>query len=277
MNSVRKGINNGRGVILIITILIISLSLPSYISSFHDPPRYEFHEQSDILCTALEQDHEWLAVLLKNGSIYFRHLSNLSRFHTIIIPELKLEFLDDVYLGKEKFMDWNNEGDLFASVIGKERVRIWNTTTWIPQQDIELNITLNINCINWSPRENILAIGTGNMIIIWDADRSDIICNLSNLYSDALYWNPQQPYIGAIRGDHLWMINTDNWEVVKEIDDDFTTFSMNIEWSPDGSHFATSHYDTIKIWESNSWKLLTEFKHHFRNTEARTLRPLGRG
>ena len=165
--------------------------------------------------------------------------------------------------GSIKDLSWNHEGTKLATGSWDGTVKIWNTENWTCIRSINVS-QHGIRCIEWSPTDDMLAIGTSqNQIYLWDDHNSelsilveqtkdyDILCVAWSPDGQMLAWHDENRTI------IIWDLPT------KKILKEFIFYegeypgtrneNTDIEWSPKGGMLATISMNGLRIWNTSTW------------------------
>ncbi len=120
----------------------------------------------------------------------------------------------------------------------------------------------------WSPKENILATSSGNIIYLHSWDENNKINTQTHQHPDSIRsinWSPDGTKITLGGGDSTSTqhYNIHIWDIKKNIHitslESHTEKIWDISYSPDGTKIASASWDnTIYIWDGTTAKLLTQ-------------------
>lgn len=102
--------------------------------------------------------------------------------------------------------------------------------------------------LNWSPDDSLLAsCSLDNLVLVWDAMTGQLLHTLNHHTSfvKGVAWDPMNRYLASQSDDRSVIIwDRTTWAPATQITKPFSkgfvssTFSLRIDWSPDGSKFA---------------------------------------
>ena len=124
---------------------------------------------------------------------------------------------------------------------------------------------------SWSHDGKKVASGTypGFWTVIWDPETGEEITRSETVggFMNQAQFSPDDtilaaPAVFAEGGSPVYLIDTTTGETLRELpsEDGWSCVAM---WSPDGKTLAVGYQDgTIKLWNTETWKVVTEFKAH---------------
>jgi len=140
----------------------------------------------------------------------------------------------------------------FLAVGGQDgRVKIWRESQLIATLE---NSPAWVDKLAWSPKSNLLALGLGRYVQVWDAETCAIVVTLNFDSSSVLGidWRCDGQYLatGGYQGVKVW--NCQDWN-----DDPYIlhipSASLAIAWSPNGKFLAAGNLDqTLTVVEWNN-------------------------
>ena len=140
--------------------------------------------------------------------------------------------------------------------------RVWNTTDWSLQEDIQLPIEL-LAVLNWSPNGQILAVANGDLIELYDAKTWRILYTLKGHtdYIMSIDWNADSTKLAGAGLDQtirIWDINsgTETQQFKRQKP---ATFSNIVLWSDDQQRVIALGDYNIEIWDTKSESLQANY------------------
>jgi WD40 repeat protein len=101
------------------------------------------------------------------------------------------------------------DGDLVAVADMTGTIELWNATTETRHECVSVS-TAPINCLRFSPKGQVLAIGSGTSIILWDAGRHMKVLHIECTGSIDIDFSPDGRVLASagIEGIRLWNAET---------------------------------------------------------------------
>lgn len=163
-------------------------------------------------------------------------------------------------------LSWSPDGKKIA-VGGKRGGQIY-TVDFQNATGLELEgDEQDIFSIAWSPDGRLLAGAVGDNIYLWDANTGKKVALLTGLTSviASVAWKPDGSAIAA--GDQglgdgnrdyaMFIWQTDNFQVLKGLEDEGPNQVTTVSWSPDGKRIVDNSGPLgVRIWDVNSGQIL---------------------
>ncbi|OMJ10041.1 DDB1- and CUL4-associated factor 13 [Smittium culicis] len=162
-----------------------------------------------------------------------------------------------VYSGKEAFLgiDHHRSNSQFATC--SSEVSIWDVNRSQPILNLAYGCdTINSVKLNQSEVNVLASTGSDRTIVLYDLRMSTPIVKLTmSLKSNALSWNPMEPFIfAAANEDHnAYLFDMRKMDHATNVLKDHVSAVMDVDFSPTGAELVTSSYDrTIRIFNTAS-------------------------
>jgi WD40 repeat protein len=162
---------------------------------------------------------------------------------------------------------WNTTSTQLA-LVSYETLQVWNTVDGTLRHNIESDFLIFAESVSWHPSGTKVAT-TGNRMIVWN------IINEQNLNvlpfpenetnSGVVAWNLQGDRLAFTHwdnnaGHNITRIGNDSTQKFDDIGLPGSSSINSIVWSTDGTKLAIADYDSAKIWNVFTGKLIVELK-----------------
>ncbi|KAG2139824.1 uncharacterized protein EDB93DRAFT_1252946 [Suillus bovinus] len=163
-------------------------------------------------------------------------------------------------------LDFSPDGTVLATGSWDNATKLWNTKTWKQQGD-SIKCRRTINCIQYSPSGERLAIATNDKIEIYNPDTTGHVASFKahTLWNLFLAWTPDSARIltGGDNSDPTireW--DTTTWKQVGDPWTGHTHYIYSIAVNATGTLVASSSFDNhIRLWRLSDQRNIATFKH----------------
>jgi DDB1- and CUL4-associated factor 13 len=161
------------------------------------------------------------------------------------------------YLGQGAFTDISHHRDRPAVAVSSSSISIYDLSRSAsgPSQTLQWpTSTDTINAVSFNQSETavLASAALDRAIVLYDLRTSSAVSKtILNLASNAISWNPMEPFnFAAANEDHnIYMFDTRQMNRALNVLKDHVAAVMDVEFSPTGEELVSASYDrTIRLW-----------------------------
>lgn len=151
-------------------------------------------------------------------------------------------------------VEFSPDGQLLATSL-EETINLWDTTTWDLRK--ALRLTSPVCCVAFSPRENLLATGSEDgLVIFWDTAQWKEIYRQE--YCEAIQsiaFSCDELFVAASE-HNLWVSDIDLTKNRFSTEIDIRNIGATVRFSPCDKLLVATSREGIGIWETETWNLV---------------------
>ncbi|NQT13511.1 MAG: hypothetical protein HQ582_12225, partial [Planctomycetes bacterium] len=181
----------------------------------------------------------------------------------------------DVGEGNVTGVAWHPNGQWLAATTNKGDAIVWD---WHKREIIRrLDVDgLRKDCASWHPKKPLLAVSSGNEVVVTNVTSGEVPCRLSSGRLSSLRWNPDGRRIAAASGTRIHIWDTERQEMVATLTG-YPEYIAGLAWDPKGNQLAAAPADgTVRVRDAKDRKTIHVLRGHEHNVEHVAWSPDGR-
>ncbi|KAG2358617.1 WD40-repeat-containing domain protein, partial [Suillus spraguei] len=177
-----------------------------------------------------------------------------------------LNKLINAHSDRIRSLDFSPDGKVLASGSWDQTTKLWNTKTWQQQAD-PIGCGDSVNCVQYSPSGELLAIATDGNIQIYNSGTRKRVASFKGhtKYNWSLAWTPDGTRLltcgyGSDPTIREW--DTSTWQQVGDPWTGHSRFIFDITFNPAGTLLASASGDNdVRIWQLFDQRTVATFRH----------------
>ena len=188
-------------------------------------------------------------------------LSMIKDQDTITVSYIEFQgVLDYSFDDSVRDISWNSNGDLLASAVNREGIKIFDTNTRKCIQTLEGHAI----SVAWNSSRTLLAGVVSRQTKIWDTDTWKCIQTLEGDATPSVVWNYSGTLLAIVSYVTIQIWDTATWTCVQTLEGHMTSVT-SVTWNPQGTLLASGAWATqIKIWDTKTWECIQTLEEHTR-------------
>jgi|GEM_PF-5071009 len=233
---------------------------------------------------AWSSDDVYLAALSDDSRLTVWHMSDYQQVSEVIFSD------ENRVISSLEAMTWKPDSHVLTLAY-RDEIIFWDADNQTTQDTLSAPTENYKTDIAWSPDGNRLAVGTLSEVALWDMRAPNSSIQVSFVENERekvrpvhLDWSPDGLQIAVVENWSIGYSSSSQNNTLSILDattGDITRviqagFAADVDWSPDGTMIATATsefgnrvHTPIKVWDSNTGKLMAQLVQHAR--EAHTI------